>query len=362
MKRFIMMILCVSTFFIGLGGLIERAGANFKSDERAVEIIKLARIAIGGDANINNVKSMTIIAKATQNLNIDEVQNSKQGDMEINMQFPNQFSKMMKFGAENGAGGSNIQKDVNVIVMNKSGGDNTLNSSGGEKKVMVFKTEGDKTIVSDDNSDVSKGNAIIASKEDAAKVVWNANTENGIIRKIIVDKNAGISGVSVHQNDFFRTAFALLLTAPEGVDVNYAYAGSGNVDGFSCDIIEAQTGGSSYKLFLDQSTHLPRMMSYQATKPFVIKLDKAEIGNIGEKDNKIFVRQADISPTETTEFQIKFSDYRNASGVQLPYKWTQTAGGQPDQNVDVMNYEINPANIAEKFQTKNILMRVKKSQ
>lgn len=42
MKKFIFSILCVSVFFIGLGGLINQVGAKFKSDERALEIIKQA--------------------------------------------------------------------------------------------------------------------------------------------------------------------------------------------------------------------------------------------------------------------------------------------------------------------------------
>ena len=60
MKRFIISVLCVSVFFIGLGGLVEKTSANFKSDARALELIRLARIAVGGEANIKNVRSMTI--------------------------------------------------------------------------------------------------------------------------------------------------------------------------------------------------------------------------------------------------------------------------------------------------------------
>ena len=56
MKRFIVSILCVTVFFIGLGGLVEKVAAGFKSDERALAIIKQARAAIGGEANIANAR------------------------------------------------------------------------------------------------------------------------------------------------------------------------------------------------------------------------------------------------------------------------------------------------------------------
>ena len=82
------------------------------------------------------------------------------------------------------------------------------------------------------------------------------------------------------------------------------------------------------------------------------------------KDSKVrvFARKLD-APEALGEFQVKFSDYRNVGGVQLPYKWTQTVGGQPNQTVDVVNYEINPANISEKFNQAQpkTLMRTRKS-
>ena len=52
MKRFIFSILCVSVFFIGVGSLVERTGAKFKSDEKALALIDKARQAIGGDAAV----------------------------------------------------------------------------------------------------------------------------------------------------------------------------------------------------------------------------------------------------------------------------------------------------------------------
>ena len=60
MKRFIVSILCVSVFFIGLGSLAEKAGARFKSDPRALEIIKQARQAIGvADAEVIQVAALS---------------------------------------------------------------------------------------------------------------------------------------------------------------------------------------------------------------------------------------------------------------------------------------------------------------
>ena len=73
MKKFIISVLCVAVFFIGLGGLIEKTAASLKSDDRAVEVIRRARIAIGGEAAVANVRSMTITGRATKTFDLDGV-------------------------------------------------------------------------------------------------------------------------------------------------------------------------------------------------------------------------------------------------------------------------------------------------
>ncbi len=360
MKRFIVSILCVSVFFIGLGSLLDRVGATFKSDEKALNLIKLARTAIGGDANINNVRALTITAKATQNFTLDGATKSEQGDLEINLQLPNQYSKMLKIGNE--GDGNNVRKEVDVVVVRKDGDAPLLDkieNGDGQKKVYVIKKDKGETRVF--NSDGAAGDGkhkFIIKKGDGN--VEEISTADG--NKIIVNKDFHAAGSGMRHNELFRTAFALLLSAPEGLDVSYTFAGEADVDGNSCNVIVAQTGGETFKLFLDKSTSLPRMMSFQAVKPLIIKFNREDAKATGEKDKTIFVRQAEA--LEKAEFQLKFSDYRSVGGLQMPYKWTQTVGGQVDQTVDIVNYEINPSNIAEKFQksSNKVMMRTAKPQ
>lgn len=343
MKKFIFTVLCVAVFFIGLSGLINQVGAKFKSDERALALIAQARQAIGGDAAIKNVRSLTITGRSTQNFNFNGTAKTEEGDLEINMQLPNQFSKSTRYGKESGADGESfVRKDVNVLIVRKDGENINLNDEdleNGQKKFVIVKKGED-------------------GKSDA--VIPNETTG-----KIIVDKDVKFSGGVAHQqNELFRTAFALLLSAPEGVDVSYTYAGDGDVDGNSCDIIQAQlVNSSAIRLYLDKSSHLPLMMSYQGMKPMEFRMERnAAKGDAANKDVRVFVRKPDAADTETQEIRVKFSDFRNVGGVQLPYKWTQTANGQIDQVVDVTNYDLNPANIADKFTRvpQKIMLRTEK--
>lgn len=328
MKKFIVSMLSVAVFFIGLGSLVDKVGAKFKSDEKALALIAQARQAIGGDAAIKNVQSFSATGKVTKNFEIEGVQRTEQGDLELNLQLPNKFGKMVKLGVQE-TGEKNQTFDRKVVIVEKS-----------DKEIS------NKQVLNDDGS---KKDVIIVRKGDGDKTFERIPSPNGEIDKIVIDDKVRASFDKIHQNDLFRATFSLLLSAPQGVEAEYVYAGEGSVDGNSCDIIEARNDSSSVRLYLDKSSHLPRMMSFTDAKPMMMffkhKKDDASVEETG--DVKTFNRKIEAPAME--EFQIKFSDYRSVGGLQLPHLWTQTVGGRADETIEITGYEINPANIADKF-------------
>ncbi|CAN5242891.1 hypothetical protein BH10ACI1_BH10ACI1_32890 [soil metagenome] len=341
MKKFTVMILCVSIFFIGLGGLVETVGARFKSDERAIEIMRLARQAIGGEENIKAVQSLSVTGKAMKTFEFEKDLRIERGDWELNLQMPNKISKMMRINTENNVGNNvrteNTDKQVDVVIVRK--GDGTEN----------------QTITTD-----SPQKVVVIRKGDGNNMVWNENTNtNGETRNAVVTEDNRGEGETFQRNDFFRTAVSLLLTSPQGNDADYVYAGETNVDGTNCEIVQINSGGTSVKLFLNKSTHLPVMMSYTDAKPLVFRVTSSENNS---NDNNVKVIVNNPKESQTAEFQVKFSDYRAVNGLQFPFKWTQTIDGKADESIEVSAYQINPANIAEKFKElpQKIMIRTEK--
>jgi hypothetical protein len=328
MKKFTISILCVAVFFIGLGGLIQETGARFRSDGRSLELIRQAQTAIGGEIAVRSVRSLSINGNVTKTFDFDGATRVEQGELEINLQFPNQFAKMMKLGhngnATEGKTGE-LRKEVRVVVMN------------GEGKMPLRARVG---------ASGEKGNVVIVRKGDGEKVLSGDNIADDKARRIITDENIDVikNSGNHHQNEMFRTTLALLLNAAP--ETEFTYAGEGDVDGGNCDIVEARSGNSTVKLFLDKTSHLPRMISYQGHKPMVFRVRKDD----AKTDSDVRVFERGLNKPETAEFQIRFSDYRAVNGILLPHRWTQTVGGNADETFDVTDYEINPANIAEKFQ------------
>lgn len=132
MKRFIFSILCMAVFFIGLGALVEKTGAKFKSDEKALALIAKARQAIGGDTAISSVKSLSIAGRTTRSFKIDGAVKSEDGDTEIALQFPDKMMRTTSVGHGDGNVGfaRTVNKQMDVVVTGDGPGEMNVRVTG----------------------------------------------------------------------------------------------------------------------------------------------------------------------------------------------------------------------------------------
>lgn len=421
MKRFILSVLCVSVFFIGIGSIFEKTSAKFTSDGKALEIINKARTAIGGGQNLSSVQSMTIVGTTTHFFDNDGIQNTKQGSIEINMKFPGQFSKIVKIGNPGNLTDADTEfhKEIDVIVKENDGGDINFTSQDGSKKDVFIlrkgdgdnvqwrtdsdgkvKIDGDKIIITNDDGTTEeikiKGKHKILLKKDAdgnivKEEIDGLDGDNTFVFKtddgnVITEDIENINGKKViimkdgdgkvltenivgphkmkfrsphkgQQNEMLRTTMALLMKAPEGMDISYKFAGEGNVDGNPSNIIDVTANGSTFKLFIDASTNLPQMISYNShQKNFFFK--KGEMKDM-PKEELIRMKKKMAEPVEK---QVRFSDFRTVSGLLLPHRWTESINGKQSQNIDITSYELNPANIEDKFGNGKVFVRKMKKK
>jgi hypothetical protein len=367
MKRFIVSVLCVTVFCVGLGALVEKAGARFKSDEKALAIIKQARLAIGGDQSIADVRSMIIKGNTTVTLKVDGAARTEQGETEIALQLPDKLAKMVRIGRqEAGEPRDKVVSEKHDIIMMRQPADGETVGDGGGKKIVITKVEGGKgeaadIIIQGENGELSTadGKRVFVRKIEGAEA--GQVTAGPEKEKRIIMEHRGDAGehAAHHQNELLRTTLSLLLTAPEGMGVSYTFVGESDVDGTSCNVVNAEFAGSNVKLYISKASSLPVMVSYlgHAMPNVMFFRTQAPAGAPESPKEKVtFTRKIDAP--ETSEIQVRFADYRSVNGVQLPYKWTSVAG-QTSEVFDVTNYDLNPANIAEKFQNQKVLMRTK---
>lgn len=396
MKRFVVSTMVASLAFIGAGAVVDKVIGGSKSDEKALEIIAKARTAIGGDSAIGSVKSFVIKGQTSKTVNINGAERIEQGETEIAFESPNRLMKMIKIGDGDALAGDPItERKVDVVVVGGpgegldkvvlDGKDGEFTSEDG-KKIIVRKIEGapageageTKVFVrkkadggewtAKDGEDVKEITTAdgkqftLVTKGGDGNATFVTEGDNKMILRDKVVRDHG----APRDNELFRTTLSLLLTAPEGMDVAYTYAGSTNLEGTNAETVVASFGGSSVKLFFDASSYLPLGMSYVAhPQPIMIKMRKADDGAEPKatKDVVTFERKADGAWTNAgAEHIVRFADYRSVNGVMLPYKWTTTVAGKQSDVFDVASYDLNPTNISERFKGEGhkVMVRTRK--
>lgn len=359
MKRFVVSVLSISVFFVGLGALAEHVEAKFKSDEKALEIIRKARAAIGGEAALAEVRSLVIGGRTVNTIKAGDAERSEPGETEIALQLPDKLSKTVKIGKNDGNAEEIISKQQDVIVFKKGeagkvgvnvGDEGEFVTSDGQKIVIKGRVAEDGA-VTDGN-----GHKIVVRKMGEGEAgTWT--TKDG--EKHVVMARSGHAGMK--QNELLRLTLALLLTAPEGADVNYTFGGESSIDGTAVNIVNAEFGGANYRLFIGKSNDLPVAMSYVGLPmPMITRVTKGAPEANGDHAVFMTMKKTDADPAPV-EHLVKFSDYRSTGSVQLPYKWTTSVGGTVRETFDVTSYDINPANIADRFKDRKVFVRTKKA-
>lgn len=178
--------------------------------------------------------------------------------------------------------------------------------------------------------------------------------------QIIRDKVFEQAGENMRSNELLRTVLGLLLQTPTGFDVSYTYEGESTIDGVAANVIKVQGSGDySNQLYLDKSTNLPLMMSYQCPNMLVLKINR------GENNNSTIFTKGD-EKTEISQCQLRFADYQSVEGLQLPHHWTISRNGEMEETLSIDSYTINPPDIAEKINSapedKGIKVIIRKSK
>ncbi|MGB7925387.1 MAG: hypothetical protein WCF57_19260 [Pyrinomonadaceae bacterium] len=172
-----------------------------------------------------------------------------------------------------------------------------------------------------------------------------------------------------------------ILGAPAPFPIEYSYAGEARTEaGDAVDIVEAKyPGGLVVRLSLDKQTHLPLGLSYRALMPPIgdgnVVVFRSRIGKEGEAAGTVMPApeaghdemadvlverrvideegaategklpkerfQISLPPPQEVEAQVSLSDYRVVGGILLPHRITQTFSNKSTETWEVERYEIN---------------------
>ena len=188
-----------------------------------------------------------------------------------------------------------------------------------------------------------------------------ANTGGGHVMMI---NSASVKGGGLSQQaaldlalkiDMSRTLLGLLLTAPASVPVEFRHAGIAESPDGKADVLEMKSGETTIgKLFLDQKTHQPWMISYQGRQRLTMttSMSSGEMPTKEELEKRAREAAAAAEAAPMVEYQLRFSDFRNEGGLNLPHRFTKLAGEDIVDEWELKKFKLNPSLKPEQFEKK----------
>lgn len=279
-------------------------------DAHAQEILKLARLAIGGEEQLQKIQSLGIKGEYRRVFGEREMA----GERELSILLPDKY---LVEDAMNAGGLSTAM--INTKGVN--GEQAWTGSSGG-------------------------GAMIIRMGSPGAQQATPEQIE-AMLRR-------------VHRAEFARYLLAILVMPPPAVTVVYKYAGESDVEETHADVIDV-TGPDKFavRLFFDKQTHLPLLLSYRGPKPRIMTTYKGsgdkniKVGDVmkhAKEDAEKKMAGEPAPKLEEVDFFIRVTDYKKAGGLLLPHKLTFLTDAEVSEEFQISKYQVNPAFKPDRFQ------------
>jgi hypothetical protein len=297
-----------------LGGSVWTAEAQDAG--KGAELLSAARAAVGGEERLRAVKTMDVRGDFKRSAG----QVTLEGDLQIRIQFPDK-----------------LRRDEDTSL-----------PGGGPSLVRTEVLNG--TSVWDDNS--AGGGAIFIGPGGGRGGFGRDGGRNG-------GRDAGANGAGggrpapdpaqveeaqrrTRQADLARFALAWLLTAEGQV----AWAGTAESPDGKADVLEI-TGGSlpTTRVFLDQTSHLPLMITWQGAAPQMVFIGRRGRGAAGPPEGNgtapAPVPPGRGGPPPQATLRMTLGEYKAVNGIKLPHLITRGANDMTIEEWTVDSYRIN---------------------
>jgi hypothetical protein len=196
-----------------------------------------------------------------------------------------------------------------------------------------------------------------------------------------------------NRKDYARLALGMFAAAPATYPLTFAYAGEAEAPEGKADIIDVKGEGDfAVRLFIDQKTHLPLMLSWMDKEPLVMSMSSGPGGaqtitaggggnmtfssgggggtvvqhttvtgggggqQMTPAEREKFMTEMDARRKEaeakrrTVEYRVYYADYQAVNGVLLPHKIQRAMDGKPTEEMVFDQLKVNPKIDPKKFQ------------
>jgi hypothetical protein len=274
------------------------AAASTQTDAKAEEVLTAARKALGGEDALTKVQSVTVMGANRRVMGEREFSS----EVTLDLLFPDKYKRTeeMSFGQ----GGPSVTR---VAAANGAEvWDDGTNRGGGG--FMRFGPGG------------PGGNTPAAAGGTGAR------------REPTEEERQRFREAQAQRIKSERARYALIWFLKS--DAAIAYVGVAEAPDGKADVLEVKPEGAApMKLFVDQASHKPLMLTYEGVLPRMMVR--------GQRPSPEELEKMRSTPPQQATFEVHFSEYKKVDGVLLPHVISQGVNGSVTEEFTIEKYKLN---------------------
>jgi hypothetical protein len=277
-----------------------------QADAKAEEILKAARTALGSDDALAKVQSATVTGSSRRIMGEREFSS----DVTLDLLLPDKFKRTeeMSFG------------------------------QGGPSVTRVSAVNG--TEVWDDGTNRGGGGFMMRMGGPGGP----GGGPGGAGREPTEEERARFKQFQERRMKSERARYSLIWFLKS--DAPVTYAGVAEAPDGKADVLDIKPEGAApMKLFIDQESHKPLMLTYEGVLPRMIMRGQ------GQRPTPEEIEKMRNEPPQQVTYEVHFSEYKNVDGVLLPHLISQSVNGNVSEEFTIEKYKLNaplkPADFAK---------------
>jgi hypothetical protein len=290
--------------FVSLGMMVSSLIAGAEGDDKSVALLQQARAALGGESKLAKVQGLSAAGTLTREMGDRQVT----GELTIDVQLPD---KMVRTDSMSPMG------DATIVLLTGINGETLLRNS--------------KTL--------NAGPGIMIRMPSPPAAGSDAETQ----------------ALRAARADLARFTLAFLLTSPASMPLEFIDGGEAESPDGKADVINVKGPGSfAVRLFLDNSSHRPLMLSYQGIAPRMVMqtMRGGPAPDAAAAQRHPEGAAAAPPPPQAVDIQMFLDDYRAEDGVLLPHHLSRSVDGKTTEEWTFKTIKVNPAFTPEAFSGK----------
>jgi hypothetical protein len=308
-------------------------GPDAKTHAR--EILDQTRAALGGDAALNAVRSLSGSGDFRNGSGGAEVS----GEFQLELMLPDKLMRTMKWSPSQAA------KVTNVEALN---GDQVWTDSHMKQPQQIL-GDGPVTIGGMGRGSGRSGGGM--GRGGGGRRSTGSSGGNGKqpgIHGPAPELGAGTDNQQIHA-DYACLIMVLLLHSPDLSQAEFIHTSDDDINGAKADLLKIVAGnGLEISLAIDQKTHRPITASYK------LSMTDAKAGQLQDPDK---AEKETATGSGITEVQIYFSEYKAVTekglgDIWLPYQISKTRNGQTVEDMHIKKFQLNPNLKSKQFEKK----------